>query len=171
MLTERPADAMKPSVSCELWTPWEGLAVNYTPACFGPPSSAQGITTSILHAPLSLCFTCFFYCETPRLKNLFFTHRSMGPFVTGLAWTADELEHKQLLCSKNPELGYSDFKANNAEKGECTKPPPLFGGQQAVGNFGMSKHPSALIQRTDSRGWSWPLTSIEMDRQDLLSGQ
>lgn len=100
VLKETPTDAVRPPVSCELWTLCEGLAVNYTLACFGRPSSTQDITTFILHPSLSLCFSCFFYCKTPRLKNKFFTHRSMGPFITELALTADELEHKQLFEKK-----------------------------------------------------------------------
>lgn len=124
---------MRPSVSCKLWTPCEGPAVNYTPACFGRPSSAQDVTTFILHAPLSLCFSCFFYCETPRLKNQIFTHRSMGPFITELAWTADELEHKQLLLKK---IYITDWvilifkkiamKKNWMQKKNPTPPPPVW---------------------------------------------
>lgn len=84
-------------------------------------------------------------------------------------WTGTQTAAVQ---KKKPKLGYSDFKANNAgKKGKGTKPPPLCGGQQAVGNFGMSKHPAALMQWADSCGWPWPLTSIEMDRQYLLSEQ
>lgn len=39
----------------------------------------------------------------------------MGPFITVLAWTADELEHKQLL-ERSHKVGYSDFQENNSEE-------------------------------------------------------
>lgn len=73
---------MRPSASCELWTPSERRAVNYAAAYFGRSSSCRGrnnIRPSSSLQPRSAGWFVFLLWKPHYSKISFSTHRSMGP--------------------------------------------------------------------------------------------
>lgn len=101
-----------------------GSAVNYSPASFGR-TTRNSTHRSSRSIPVPRC-------ETPCLKNTFFTHRSMEPFITELAWTACELEHKQLLRRENTKWVILIFKKIMMKKGGTPLLTLLFGDSGAL---------------------------------------
>lgn len=112
---------MRPSASCELWTPCAGLAVNYAPACFGRPCSAQDITTFILHPSPSPLLLDVSLTVKPHASKISFSptvqwgHLSQSSLDPQMNWNTSS------CWTKVTKWVILIFKKIMTKKRECTE--------------------------------------------------